>query len=619
MTDILASRIEKPLYFRLAPLLRGRGKRSTVVIGFDTEAVTKAGDPDRGMPFLMQFSGPGTDETGTLLVRVPHREHAALRLFVDYLDSYCTRKDTEYIIVGWNLSYEWTQLFRDLTDTGEDAIPFNQLPEFTFDTDRRDDSGNLRSRWRVKVLNDKRYSATFTHLGTKRVVRVIDGMSFFVTGLDKAAGMLGLGAKITLPKGKIKKLTRADADDPFFCRYARQDAYLTRRIGEVIVDLFKEYDVTTCISAPQFAAKVFRHHFLTSEIAQPSPDLEQAGLSSYHGGKNGYYLPGPKHLRKMWHYDITSAYPEAMRALPDPTQAVWVPVTDYVPGRHALYRVSMTYRPCAYRGLQAHDGHKLSTEYVDGVWTTSYELDAIVSQGEADIHAIEGWSMEGPSGGPLVDYVDRFFAMKRNATGPMREAAKLFLNSLYGKFFQKVGLGDVGWWEADQDGPMTYRHDPTEPYDYRAGGLYHPPIASLITGYVRGKIHRLEHRYGAVMTSTDGLFARKPPIPADIGSDLGMLTATRGELSIWRERLYLFDPEDGGKRKGALHGYRGSFDDLAKVPLTTGAWEYTASQLVTLRLAGRTFAGADGVPIRPGTGEIADLKFVLDIRAGRGP
>jgi hypothetical protein len=437
-------------------------------------------------------------------------------------------------------------------------------------------------------------------------------MAYYVTGLDKAGAMLGLGRKLALDDTYKKNLTRAALSDPVFIAYAKQDAYLTRMIGEQIIGLHVTYDVPTTMSAPHFAARVFRHHFLDGEIALPSPDLEQAGLSSYHGGKNGYYLPGPKHLTRIWSYDITSAYPEAMRALPNPVTAEWTPVKDWQPGRHALYLVTMRQKVCRYRGAQRHDGTKDTDAYIDGLWITSYELDAMVERGEVTLIAVSGWQMTGAPGGPLSDYVDRFFSEKRCSEGAAREAAKLFLNSLYGKFFQKQPLGAVGVWDITDTEPVRIEHDPNEPYDWCAGGLYHPPIASLITGYVRAKIHRLEHKYNAVMTSTDGFFARTKPDPADIGSDLGALTVTRGDVSIWRERLYIFDPlQPGQKRKVALHGFRGKADDLARIPLAWGTTTYTATQLVTLKLAGRTFTGADGQPVTPGAGTIADLRYFL--------
>jgi hypothetical protein len=178
-----------------------------------------------------------------------------------------------------------------------------------------------------------------------------------------------------------------------------------------------------------------------------------------------------------------------------------------------------------------------------------------------------------------------------------------------------VPLGTVGWYDLGDDlsvQEITYREtDPTQLFDYQAGGLYHPPIAALITGYVRAKIHMLEHKYQSVMTSTDGFFAIIAPDPADIGTDLGMLTVERGDLSIWRERLYDFRPTDPtSKAKYALHGFRGNIDALRRIPLSVGAYSYNAQQVITNKLAGKTYRGQT---FRPGT--FADLSFTLRLDA----
>jgi hypothetical protein len=605
MSSYTADRIDKPAHFRIAPLMRGRGKRKSVVIGFDSEQDTRT-----ARPMLFQFSIAG-DETDVTLRRIPAYRNGALDVFMTYVHDTCTRKDTEYLIVGWNLKYEFTQLFGELPDE------LNSLDDYRFVYRLEDASGNVIARYEIAVMNDKRYGVVLTNLATHRRVRLMDGAAFYTTSLDNAAKMLDLGRKVEM---QSKRFTTDDLDNPLFLQYARQDAYLTRRIGEQIIDLHETFDVPTCITAPHFAARVFRRHFLRSEIPLPDPDLEQAGLSSYHGGKNGDYAASPRHFSNVYSYDITSAYPEAMRALPNPESAQFHWSDTYIPGVAALWRVSGHYRSCKYRGIMTHGNGFHETGDIADAWTTSYELDAAVERGEIDITDCAGYVMVGETGtGPLVEYVDRFFDMKRTATGAKRIAAKLFLNSLYGKFFQKVALGIVGYYDAetlDETGSVRYiETDPLQPFDYQAGGLYHPPIASLITGYVRAKIHRLEHKYGALMTSTDGFFARRKPDPADIGTDLGMLTVERGDLSIWRERLYEFTPRnETSKPKFALHGFRGSIAELRRIPLKPGAYAYTAQQVITNKLALKTYRGER---FRPGT--FAILQFTLDLTQSQAP
>src|SRR4029077_10298162 len=103
----------------------------------------------------------------------------------------------------------------------------------------------------------------------------------------------------------------------------------------------------------------------------------------------------------------------------------------------------------------------------------------------------------------------------------------------------------------------------------------------------------------SVMTSTDGFFAMRPPDPDDIGTGLGDLTVERGNLMIWRERLYAFDPASGKPGKYALHGFRGDVDALRRIPLTPGSYSYKAQQMVTLRLSTHSL-GAERQQYQPG-------------------
>ena len=588
MSNYLADRISKSRYLKVKSK-DARSYPTKVIIGFDSEADTTSD----GKPMLFQFSFPNTKEEDVFLIEIPDKRHAGLKAFLDVLDYYCRSREAEYLIYGWNVSYEMTQLFHDLPDMVKNESEFHL-------TNIATESG-IKYKWTVEVFNHKRQIVVFKK-GRVRVT-FLDGTAFYKIKLDSAAKMLGLGEKYELTSLSRELFTRDDLTDPEFIKYAKRDAYITRLIGEYIQSQHQLYGIATCISAPHFAATVFKTQFLTKEISVPSEPVEQAGLFAYHGGKNGFYLDGPTEFADIYQYDITSAYPEAMSKLPNVEASEWEPTRVYTHGQHALYKVTMSYNSCIYRGMQDHNGQWTAPGNVIDQWLTGYELDEIISRGEGELIAANGYVLHGDIGGPLSDFVNRFFQVKRHSTGPERETAKLLLNSLYGKFFQKQGLGKVGTFDLDSLRWITT--DPTNDYDYEAGGLYNPPIAALITGYVRAKIHRLEHKYESVMTSTDGLFGINSPDDNDIGKGLGELTAIRGHLRIWRERLYIFDGEDG-KRKFALHGFHAGVTDLENIPLARGEYLYTGKQMITLKMSTRKERG-----IKYSPGQFTKLEYKL--------
>lgn len=596
MSTYTESRIEKPQYLALSPLKQGRSDRPVQVIGWDTEAI-------RGAPVMMQFSSGGGWADAD--IRDVPEGASALALFVGWVDANCRQRGTEYLIFGFNLMYEWTQLFGDLPP---EIMASNEF-EITMDP------GLTRGqRWKLTVMNFRRYTMTMVSEDRHHRVVVLDGHSFYPGSLASVAKMVGVEDKQDIDKAQLANLTRADLTDPTFRRYAAQDAVTTRLVGERVVAMHEGFDVRTCISAPHLASRVFRRQFLGTTIPLPDRSLEQAGLWSYHGGKNGYYHRGPLSA-DAWSLDIVSAYPEAMRALPALEEGVWEQTTNHRGSEHALWLIRLDHKRCRYGGLFDHDGRRLSRGQAE-VWVTGYELDVMLGYGEARrLDVLDGYVLTGPAGdgAGLAAYVDRFFGDKRTAVGPERATAKLMLNSLYGKFFQKVPIGEVQALEAslDEEGrtrAWQVQTVPEQPYDYRAGGLYHPPVASLITGFVRAKVHDLEHRHGAIATSTDGLFAERAPDPATVGDGLGMLTADKGHLDIWRERLYRFGMPNGPVSKFALHGFRGTKDVLQQIPLESGSYSYRASHAVTLRESQRMLSGQRYRP-----GEFALLDFTLDL------
>lgn len=600
MSNYVAARIKKQGGF--SGKSKQRDLKPKVIIGFDSEADTTSD----GRPMLFQFSLPDTAEQAALLFVLPEdKQHAGLRCFIEFLETYCKRADFEYVIYGFNNQYELTQIFHDLPKEVKNESDFTITGISTKD--------GHKYGWIAEVFNNKRHMIIFRKGKVK--VTFLDAAAFYKTSLDKAAKMLGLGEKYTSDNLDRTKFTREHLKDEEFLFYSRRDAYITRLIGEYIQSQHKTLNINTTISAPHFASTVFKTHFMNGGIMIPSEKMEQAGLYSYHGGKNGFYLDGPTEFPSIYQYDITSAYPEAMRQLPDIENSGWRKIDRYIPGAHALYQVSMNYNRCEYGGIQNHDGSWANAGVIEDIWLTSYELDELYANHEVEqLFTVTGYQCIGPNGGALSDYVDRYFSAKRNSTGPERETAKLLLNSLYGKFFQKQPVGSVGNFNIDTQRWIST--NPDRDYDYEAGGLYNPPIASLITGYVRAKIHRLEHKYESVMTSTDGIFATNPPDESEIGTELGMLTVTKGRLRIWRERLYIFNGDDG-KDKFALHGFHGVYrrksptdpvSELEEIPLAKGSYGYMGRQLITLKMSTKETRG-----LQHGPGEIVILPFTITI------
>jgi hypothetical protein len=181
--------------------------------------------------------------------------------------------------------------------------------------------------------------------------------------------------------------------------------------------------------------------------------------------------------------------------------------------------------------------------------------------------------------------------MKAESTDPvLRYMYKIMLNGLTGKFIQTSEDYTL------VDGQLVKIQ--------RAGGLYQPFIASLITGHTRSVMHPLEHRYQALHTATDGIFApgnhagaRKKELGAVVDEGHGDLALLRNKLYI----LYSHEATDStypsevfdGRHilKCARHGFQGTVTNLEQM-LITQVREYKVNRPLKLKSASKS----GGVP-----------------------
>lgn len=443
---------------------------------------------------------------------------------------------------------------------------------------------------KISVLAAKIFYAKIT-FPDKTVLHLIDTFRFYTTSLEKIGKTLGCkNMKLKKPAGLgEKRFTPADRD---FVEYAKQDAMLGYEVGRHVIKIHEEFDIPLSISAPQFAARVFTRYYLEKDetIRLPNRLVLRASLLSYHGGKNGFYVK-PGLYRNVTELDISSAYPNAMRKLPQMVEGRFEHTSEFDSQYVGVYQVSGTMKECRYSVFLTHDGKPIQGPCaISDLWVTSYELEESLRTGEFVPEKISGWRwIPDPSytRNPLASFVHDFYEKKENCPrgNPEYLTYKLLLNSCYGKFIQNVEKNSElqSEWTVNEDGTRT-RVKKT----YKAGGLFNPFIATLITGEVRAYLHRLEHEYNAIHASTDSIKTREKISPASLPKGLGGLNVEiEGDCILLRNKLYLhFDGEMNGVRpkKYALHGFWGNVDDLLSL-VEKRETRYTVKHLYRVREA----------------------------------
>lgn len=429
--------------------------------------------------------------------------------------------------------------------------------------------------WTVNGRYSKPIFAMFSD--GDRHVEVVDSFLWFATSLSKAADLVCPDTpKHPRPAGLGTRMFKST--DTGFVAYAMEDAVIAHHLGIAIEKFHEELAIPPQISLASMAAAVFKLKYMQADIYQPPMrDWMVGAAASYHGGMNRI-LPGAE---MTWHrnvtaLDLSSAYPDAMHdfpafANPAAYKAISLKGKTRTLPELGIYRISGSAAECNWPALFDHNFKPLRGKFSD-VWVSGYELRAAQESGEVRVSSIDGYYYDTEidlEDSPFVGFVDDFYRLKSEALDPvMRFMYKILLNALTGKFIQTSPDYTLA------DGQLVKIN--------RAGGLYHPFIASCITGHTRSRMHPLEHKYEALHTATDGIFAPGHHQGAKEKTLGAVVSEGHGDLALFRNKLYIFysDTEAKGSfpsqvfdgrhiLKCARHGFQGKVLDLERMLVNT--------------------------------------------------
>lgn len=289
-------------------------------------------------------------------------------------------------------------------------------------------------------------------------------------------------------------------------------------------------------------------------------EFEAAANNAYYGGRFEVShigsIAGP-----VYEYDLKSAYPAAMLALPCPLHTRWEhkPRTTMLPeGEFYLAKISFSHADGPWCGLPFRQQGGLFWPLQGTGWYWSPEIEAARRCLGPKIMVRDLWIARCGCDCRPFDWVrDLFEERCRLGSNARGYAIKLALNSLYGKMAQRCGRGP-----------------------------YHDPVAAgLITAFTRA---RLIEAIGldpeaVVMLATDAVFSARP-LALDIGRGLGQWEEKAWpDLFIVKPGVY-WSPSDlqksvksrGAPRSiigGAVHRFHEVFSDWFDLLRQPGAKE----------------------------------------------
>lgn len=521
-------------------------------IGTDTET-------NEGPPCTFQFySGP--EDLNALRIKTVREENAA-ESALDTLADLLGARD-QAILWAFNYHFDLISLFYDLR--------FKFMPErFDFNA----------FGWNFRGVRVQRGAvfATLRQDGTRRKVYLRDTARFYDGNLE-AVGKLFCSNLPKLPKPEGLGRRILDPSDPTDRAYMIRDAEIPYWIGKGILRWFDRFDVPLCTSSADFAGKVFRRKFIPScGLHYPSAAGLGASYLAYHGGKNLYPEAKPAHFERVYSLDIRSAYPYAMTKLPDfsdPKRYHWGTYAELCgtnPTRETwgVFKVSGRAATCRWPSVYGPKMKVISGEFKD-LWIAGPEIYEALASGELEIDTAWGFVYEDDPSAPhpFREFAEYFYDLRINAaTDAEKETYKKILNSLSGKLAE-VRKDPEDLTEVTDEGPV-FKVRTGKP-----GPVFHPMAAALITSYTRSTIHKYEHKYKAIHTSTDGIFTQTEPDAADLVERLGGLKVEAfGTLDVLRNKLYLLRDAEGRILKEARHGFRGNVAALVDC-IDNGKLEY---------------------------------------------
>lgn len=422
------------------------------------------------------------------------------------------RKDGMKPLFAWfAFDYDINMILGDLPLKGEE----NSIEEL-----RRD----LVTRWNgYKITYIPR--KIFKVKKDGRRFHSTDIFSFFQCSFEQALKEWGIEVPEIITRGKA---ARQD-----FSRWKKQDII---DYNEAELDCMSELadklrDSVRPLSLPirswhgpgSLAGSWLSKHKAKGYKGEIPPQVHEAAVRAYFGGRidiQGYGFVDP-----VYHYDIVSAYPSAIRYLPDLSSVTWrryaegeAPLTGIYVSRIRWKTKETKWGAFPWRSRNGSIRYPLAGE---GWYWQSEIQSAIDKFGPDSIEFLESWGIEGEITYPFKEAIEEAFFYRRQLKAEGKSshiAVKLILNSLYGKFAQTVGKAQY----------------------------YSPVWAGLITSHTRAELARAINE-DVVCVMTDSIWTRSP-ISVDTSAELGKWEEQKeGTLILAGAGLYEAQKSDGTK------------------------------------------------------------------------
>ena len=301
---------------------------------------------------------------------------------------------------------------------------------------------NLK-KYKIKIVN---IGKNFTKISVyyknskKKLFELRDSWSMFPDSLNNLAKNFLHKKKKDIDRKNIQGYSKKEIDD-----YVLDDCYL---LYDIISKFMKNTEQDNLSLTIASASKKEHSKMFDQKTMCVPAVLDKFLRKAYSGGRVEVFKRYGKNLN---HYDVKSMYPWAMKNKTYPCgYAIYT--EEFVDDLHGIYDcdiITPEYLHIPFLHTYDKDGRIIfPLGEFSGTYTSPEILKAISIGYKINIK--KGYFFEFKSS-PFTEYVDKWYGVKQEAerTGDlsMRYIAKLYLNSLYGKFgqrrtFQKIMAKD---------------------------------------------------------------------------------------------------------------------------------------------------------------------------------
>lgn len=279
------------------------------------------------------------------------------------------------------------------------------------------------------------YNGSSFIMATNGVCKFADSLNIYKTSvkeLGKIVGLEKLEIEQSYLKGKVIEITEQMKE------YCKRDCNIVYLALQEIFNFVGSIKPTLA----SLALALFKNKYLEYDLDYES-DFTDLFFNSYYGGRCEAFKIGKTNA---CYYDVNSMYPWAMKQIyPNPKKFKYEKnisekrfffLSKYYEGL-AFVRLFHVEHYFGFLPVKYQNKLLFPTGKIEG-WYNLNELRFAIEHGViTNIECIEIYYSTEILESPFINYIDSLFEIKNNSEGIERTNAKLFLNSLYGKFAEK--------------------------------------------------------------------------------------------------------------------------------------------------------------------------------------